>query len=216
MKTKNMLFINLGLVALAVLIGVLVYSRLPEQVASHWDIEGNVNGYMARFWGVFLMPIVMAGIVLLLWGLPEIDPLKGNIEKFRGDYNNFMLVMVLYFFFIHILTLLINLGVRLDLNRFVIPAMGIFIFFLGGLLGKARRNWFVGIRTPWTLSSEQVWDKTHRLGGILFRATGVLVLLGLFFPKANMWILLGAILFSTLLLYVYSYFVYRAEITDKS
>ena len=211
-----MLFINLGLVALAVLIGVLVYSRLPEQVASHWDIEGNVNGYMSRFWGVFLMPMVMAGIVLLLWGLPEIDPLKSNIEKFRGDYNNFMLVLVLYFFFIHVLTLLINLGVKLDLNRFVIPAMGIFIFFLGGLLTKARRNWFIGIRTPWTLSSEQVWDKTHSLGGLLFRAAGVLVLLGVFFPKVNVWILLGVVLLSTLVLYAYSYFAYKAEMAGKS
>ena len=206
---------NLGLVVLAVLVGLLVYSRLPGEVASHWDIEGNVNGYMSRFWGVFLMPMVMAGMVLLLWGLPEIDPLKGNIDKFRVDYNNFIVVMGIYFFFIHILTLLVNLGVVLDLNRFVIPAMGLFVFFLGGLLGKARRNWFVGIRTPWTLSSEQVWDKTHHLGGILFKIAGVVILLGVFFPKANIWLLLGAILLPVFVLIGYSFLEFRAEIAGK-
>ena len=215
MKTKNMLIVNLGLVALAVLVGLLVYSRLPGEVASHWDIEGNVNGYMSRFWGVFLMPIVIAAFTLLLWGLPEIDPLKGNIDKFRADYNNFIVVMGIYFFFIHILTLLVNLGIVLDLNRFVIPAMGLFVFFLGGLLGKARRNWFVGIRTPWTLSSEQVWDKTHHLGGILFKITGVVILLGVFFPKANIWLLLGAILLPVFVLIGYSFLEFRAETTGK-
>jgi uncharacterized membrane protein len=203
----------LSLIAAATLAGLLLWNRLPDQMASHWDVNDQVNGYIPRFWGVFLMPLVTLGMVALFLVLPNIDPLKANIAKFREIFNVFIVLIVGFMVYVHMLTLLWNLGyTNVGIGKSMLPAMGLLFVAIGAMLRKAKRNFFIGIRTPWTLSSDTVWDKTHQLGAVLFMASGALAFIGGFFGgMVAFWMLMIPLIGSTLFLLVYSYILYQQE-----
>lgn len=205
------LIVALILLLLSFLAGAYAYTRLPERVASHWNAQGQADGYTTRFWGAFLLPIVTAGLLLLLLGLPRTDPLKANFPAFRAQYEVFVTLFVGFMFYIHVLTILINLGVGLDILRWMSPVFGVLFFYIGVLVEKAKRNWFVGIRTPWTLSSDRVWDKTHALGGKLFKVSGLLAFLGVLFPKLGLFFVLVTAILAALITTVYSYIEFQRE-----
>ena len=196
-------------ILLAFVAGALVYPRLPEMVASHWNEFGEVDGYMPRLWGVFLVPLIMVAMGLLFLVIPAIDPLKHNIAMFRPQYDRFVVLMLLFMLAVHIFTLLWNMGLKISINRFMPVAMGLVFFFVGDLIRNAKRNFFVGIRTPWTLSNDVVWEKTHRLGAVLFQASGVVAALGALFERLSMWFILAPVMSAGLIPTVYSYFEFR-------
>jgi uncharacterized membrane protein len=197
----------------ATIAGVFLWSKFPEQMASHWDANDQVNGYMSRFWGVFLMPIVALGMLLLFLVIPNIDPLKANIAQFRETFNLFIAFIVGFMLYVHVLTLIWNLGyTQVGIGKSMLPAMGLLFILIGSMLRKAKRNFFIGIRTPWTLSSDTVWDKTHQLGAVLFMVSGVLAVIGGFFGgMVAFWMLFVPLMGSTLFLLVYSYVLYQRE-----
>ena len=212
MSTRNTIYLTIFLIALAVAFSISVYGRLPDQMASHWNTTNQVDGYISRFWGAFLMPVVSVGMLLLFLVIPQIDPLKANIAKFREYFNAFIALMVGFMVYMHILTMLWNLGYdQFNMGVVMLPALGLIFVFAGIMMRKAKRNFFIGIRTPWTLSSDRVWDETHRLGSTLFIASGILALLGAFFPDYAIWFILVPVLGSTLFLLVYSYILYQRE-----
>ena len=118
-------------------------------------------------------------------------------------------------FFIYALTIVWNMGFVFNMTQFIIPAMGILFFYIGTILGHTKRNWFVGIRTPWTLSSDVIWDKTHKLGGKLFKITGVMIFGSVFFPQYLLWFVLVPTISTVLILFVYSYIGYQKEKTRQ-
>jgi uncharacterized membrane protein len=213
MTTRLTTIIVLILIIGATIAGVLLWNKLPDQMASHWDVNDQVNGYMPKFWGVFMMPLVTLGMFVLFLVVPKIDPLKANIAEFRETFNLFITFMVGFMVYVHVLTLLWNLGYTgFGLGRAMLPAMGLLFIVIGSLLRKAKRNFFIGIRTPWTLSSDTVWDKTHQLGAVLFMASGVLALIGGFFGGViAFWFLLVPLIGSTIFLLIYSYLLYQRE-----
>jgi uncharacterized membrane protein len=197
----------------ATIAGVLLWNRLPGQMASHWNINDEVDGYMSKVWGVFMMPLITLGMFALFLIVPSIDPLKANIAKFREAFNLFIVLIVAFMLYIHGLTLAWSLGyTNFKMSTSMLPAMGFLFLFIGFMLRKAKRNFFIGIRTPWTLSSDTVWDKTHQLGAILFMASGVLAFIGgLFGGITAFWMLFVPLIGSTLFLVVYSYVLYQQE-----
>lgn len=212
MSTRNTIFITIFLIVFAVTFSLSVYGRLPEQMASHWNTTNQVDGYISRFWGAFLMPVISVGMLLLFLVIPQIDPLKANIAKFREYFNAFIVLIIGFMVYMHILTMLWNLGYdRFNMGAAMLPAMGLIFIFAGIMMRQAKRNFFIGIRTPWTLSSDHVWDETHRLGSILFIASGILALFGAFFPDYAIWFIMVPVLGSTLFLLVYSYILYQRE-----
>lgn len=191
-------------------VGGVLFSQMPSEMASHWNAAGQADGTISRLWGVFLFPIISLGLVGLFLIIPRIDPLRSNIQKFKSYYYGFILIFLVYFFYIYILTLLWNLDLRFDMTRALMPAVGVLFIVAGLMVLKAKRNFFIGIRTPWTLSSDEVWDRTHRLGGRLFIATGIITaILAAFFPEFAVWIMLGLILAVTLFSIVYSYLIFH-------
>ena len=182
---------------------------MPEKMASHWNIKGEVDGYLSKFWGLFLMPLLSIGILLLYLIIPNIDPLKKNIEKFRRYFDRFIALLLLFLFYLYALTIFWNLGFKFDMGQAIMPALAILFYYCGILLEKAKRNWFIGIRTPWTLSSDEVWGKTHKLGGKLFKTAGLFVLLGLFFKKYIFWFVLAPMLTAVIYIIAYSYFEHQ-------
>jgi uncharacterized membrane protein len=213
MSTRTTLILSLFLVAAAALFSLSVYSRLPEPIVSHWGVDDLPDGSMPRAWGAFLMPVVTTALVALLLALPAIDPFKANLAEFRGPLNLLILLLVLFMTYLHALTLAWNLGFTgFRMSAALLPAMGLLFIFIGALLRRVRRNFFIGIRTPWTLSSDRVWERTHSLGSKLFIASGCLALLGGFAagPTA-FWLVLTPLIGSALFLVAYSYVLYRQE-----
>ena len=213
MSTKSTIITSAILITIAIAAGVLLWNQLPAQMASHWDINDQVNGYMPKFWGVFLMPLITSGMLILFLVVPGMDPLKANIAQFRESFNLFIVLIITFMLYIHGLTLAWSLGfTNFKMSTAMLPFMGVLFIAIGFILKKAKRNFFIGIRTPWTLSSDSVWDKTHQLGSVLFMASGVLAVIGGFFGgMVAFWMMFIPLIGSSLLLVIYSYVLYRAE-----
>jgi len=211
MKLRKSEILIILLVLLSFGIGFYFYPELPDKVASHWNAQGQVDGYMGKFWGAFLMPVISVAMLLLFIIIPRVDPKKENIEKFRSSFDAFIVLIFVFMLYIYSLTICWNLGHVFSFIRFILPAFAVLFYFAGDLIGKAKMNWSVGIRTPWTLSSELVWKKTHALGAKLFKATAVISLLGLLLEKYAIWLLLGPVILSVLIVFVYSYLEYQKE-----
>jgi uncharacterized membrane protein len=186
--------------------------RLPDMVPSHWNAAGQIDGYMPRTTSLIMMPAVILGLGLLLLFIPSIDPLRTNVERFRGSYNWLVIGLSSFMLFMHVITLLAGLGVRFNIIYLMIPAMALLFFGLGFLIERAEPNWFIGIRTPWTMSSPTVWEKTHRLGGRLFKISAGLMLIGLAFPTAvGFYFTLVPMILTAFGTVIYSFVAYRAE-----
>ena len=212
MSTRNTIIFAIVLITGSLLAGVLLWDRFPNQMASHWNINDQVDGTMSRFWGVFILPVITTVMLLLFMLFPMIDPLKANIAKFRPIFNLFIVLIILFMTYIWTLTIFWNLGsTNFKMSSAMLPAIGLLFLFLGYLLRKAKRNWFIGIRTPWTLSSDRVWDETHRLGSVLFYVCAILALAGSLFGSYSFWFVIIPTLSVSLFLIVYSYFAYRRE-----
>jgi len=155
------------------------------------------------------MPLISTGLFLLFLAIPKIDPLRQNIEKFRKHYDIFVAIVIAFLTYIHLLIVVWNMDVSFSLVQFLAPAFAILLDYCGILTENAKRNWFVGIRTPWTLSDERIWEKTHKTGGKLFKVAGAIALLGIIFQDyAVLFVLLPVILVAVYTV-VYSYLEYQ-------
>lgn len=213
MSTRTTTLVVLLMVVAATLVGLLFWNRLPDPMASHWDVNDQVNGYIPKFWGVFMLPLITLGMLVLFLVIPSIDPLKANIAQFRGAFNLFIVLIVAFMLYIYGLSLAWNLGYTgFKMSGAMLPALGLLFIFIGFMLRQAKRNFFIGIRTPWTLSSDTVWNETHRIGAVLFMISGVLAFIGGFFGgTAAFWFMFVPIIGSTIFLLVYSYVLYQRE-----
>jgi uncharacterized membrane protein len=200
------------LVAVATIASVIAYPGMSERVQTHWNMSGEADGWSSRFSVAWMLPLVMAVMVVIFRGLPHVDPRRANYEKFRGAYDAIVIVILAFMLGMHFLLLATGSGYVLPVARIVPGSVGVMFIVLGVLLPKAHPNWFVGIRTPWTLSSDVSWERTHRLGGTLFLLSGVLALLAAFaFPEKAAWVLVASGVGSVILLFVYSFIVWRED-----
>lgn len=208
--------IILAVIVLSFAAGAYFYPSMPELMASHWGGNGNVNGYMSKFWALFLMPLMALAIFLLFLGLPKIDPLKANYAKFQKYYDGFLATFVAFMAYIYSLTILFNKGIEFNMTAALIPAMAILFYAVGMVLENTKQNWFIGIRTPWTLSSEKVWDKTNKLGAKFFKIFALLSLVLILFGDAGLMILVAIIIIPSFYLILYSYLEFRNETHENN
>jgi len=188
------------------------WSYVPEQMPIHWNWRGEVDGYGSRATGLLLLPVVALGIYLLLLFLPRIDPGYANYRSFATAYNVIRVTLLLFMAAIYGGMICAALGYRVDVSALAGVAVGALFVVLGNFMGKLRPNWFVGVRTPWTLSSKLSWTKTHRLAGWLFIAIGLAVAACALLQAR--WLLIGTGIATTVCLVwivVYSYWVYRND-----
>ena len=154
MKKNEIVMVVLTVVAFVV--AYLIYPALPERAASHWNAAGEVNGYMSRFWAVMILPLIMVIFSLMFILIPRIDPLKKNIAQFRKYFDWFVFFMMLFLVYIYALTIFWNFGWRFNFAVAITPAFAVLFYVCGIMVGKTKRNFFIGIRTPWTLSNDVV------------------------------------------------------------
>jgi len=212
---KKAIVAMLLIVVAAFAVSLYFYPQLPERMATHWNERGEVNGHMSKLWGSFLLPIMLLGLVGLFLVLPKIDPLKRNYPAFKRYYYGVVALVLVFMLYIHIVSLVANMGFAFNMSYIILFPLALLFFFLGLVLPKVKRNWFMGIRTPWTLSSESVWAKTHKLGGWLFVAYGFFLMVMLLFYDLVVgyftWIIMVPILSLVGFTFVYSYYEYWKE-----
>lgn len=199
-----------AIIALMFISGAYIYPSMPETMATHWDVDGNVNGYSTRAVGVFLIPALTLGIYLLMLAIPHIAVYRKNIESFKQYYFYLIAGIVIFLAVVQSAMLAANMGYAFDMSYIIMPAIAVFFYGIGIILDKTRRNFFIGIRTPWTLSSDAVWEKTNRLGSKMFRVFGVLAVLSLLVPGSLLFFI-AAVLIGVAYLLVYSYLEYEKE-----
>ena len=174
-----------ALVALAVT--WYVWDQLPPRMATHWDAFGHVNGYSSRAFGGFLAPVLIVGLTLLFQVLPALDPRNANYPKFADTYWAIANAVVLFVGIVHLMVLAYGLGYPVAMTRVLPLGLGVLFIVLGNVLPRVEPNWFVGIRTPWTLSSDTVWRKTHRTGGWTFFLGGCALVVEGVIPLGSLW-----------------------------
>jgi len=211
MNKKIYLIASFLIVIIAFILAGVLYSRMPDRMASHWGLSGEVNGYMSKSWGLFMPPAIILILFLFFLILPRLDPLKKNIKEFENYYYGFITIIILFLFYIYLLTIFWNQGCKIDIIRFLIPGFAILMYAAGVVMAKSKQNWFLGIRTPWTLSSEIVWNKTHQLGAKLFETSAIISLIGFFVKQYAIWLIIIPVILSAITAFIYSYLIYKKE-----
>ncbi len=200
------------LVVLSIIVSVYAYPRLPDRVPIHWNIHGQPNGYGSRLFATVLFPALLLVMWAFLRGLPRIDPRRANYAKMEGTYDLVVNAALTIVLLAHGSSIAAALGAHVAIERVIPAAIGLMLVVIGNVMPRARPNWWFGIRTPWTLSNDRVWERTHRVGGRLFVAAGVLIVIAAFLPPL---VALPAIVVfgagSSLAAVVYSYFAWREE-----
>ncbi len=205
---KYLLLLVLFCLALAA-VGTVARSYMTDRLAVHWNVQGQADGYGSAFTAIYLFPLIILAAGVLVMALPNLDPLRANVLGFRDSLYKFILAFSLYMGYVYLLTLAWNLGLRFDMNRLLPPAFALLFWMAGSLMARAKRNFFIGIRTPWTLSNDLVWDRTHARGAVAFKACALVCLLGLLLPAYALVFLLVPLLIVTSYLVIYTYLEYR-------
>ena len=209
MNARRRNLLGAAIIAVTGLAGVALMGRLPEQVAIHFGPSGQPDNYVGKLLALALIPALQAVMLAMFAILPRIDPLGENIQKFGDMYNWLVLVIIGFLGYIHGVVLLWNIGYEFAVMQAVVPAIAVLYYFIGMVMERAEQNWFVGIRTPWTLSNEEVWQNTHALGGTLFKIAAVIALGGLVLPQYAVVLIAGPAALLAVVTTVYSYWDYR-------
>jgi uncharacterized membrane protein len=206
--TRKYYFIGIVLTA-AVFVAILIaYPQLPNQVPTHWNMQGQANDYSAK-WTLFLIgPGLMAGILLLFYFLPWLSPKQWQIDTFQSTYLYIMVVLVSMLAYFTGVSLWVGLGYAANVERAIVGGICLLFALLGNVMGKVRRNFYIGVRTPWALANERVWNATHRFAAKIFVLGGVIGL-ALTAIGVKGWLPFAALMASALVPVVYSLVVYK-------
>ena len=199
------------------LIGVCAFPFLPAVVPIHWGANGQPNGYGSKWIDTLLFPLLSLGVYGLVRGLlaagPRLSGRSGMAANARVS-NVLLLAIVLFLLLVQCGVIATALGMNIGLNLIINLGVSVLLIFLGNFMGKIRRNFWMGIRTPWTLASEPVWERTHRVGGWVFVAIGLLGIPFSFIPLLRIWGVVALLILASIFLYVYSYICYRQQTSE--
>ena len=203
---------GLVIAALALIVSIWAYPQLPPTIATHWNMRGTADGFSGRATAVLIMPLVIIGLTGLFNVLPKLDPRRANYAKFIDTYWLIANAVILFILIGHGMIVATGLGYPVKIDRFMPIGVGLLFIVLGNFLTRVEPNWFIGIRTPWTLSSDTVWRKTHRTGGWLMVVGGFVLAASVFLPHgAFLPLLIAAILIVAVIPVVQSYVLWKRE-----
>lgn len=203
MQVLKYVFVLLMLVA-----GILVYERLPEIIPTHWNFAGEADGFGPKATFVWLFPGIAIAMLILFWVLPKIDPKKDKYKKFAEVWEIMQAVIVGYFAYMYFVSMYAAMVAEVNVSAFVLVGVGVLFLIMGNYMGKVRQNYFVGIKTPWTIENEDVWNKTHRLGGWCFVIAALIFILQGLTGFISIWLFGLAIVIAALVPIIYSYVIF--------
>ena len=202
-------------VVLAVMAGISLWAapRMPDSVPIHWNLRGEPDGFGSPLQALTMTPLITIAMALLLWFLPAIDPRREHLVRSGRAYNAMWITLVVFLLGVHTITVLsAATDASLPILSLVPAALGVLFIVIGNYLPKISSNWFMGIRTPWTLTSELSWRRTHRIGGMLFVALGVILLVSSFTIERAAGAIAGAgAVAIAVVTFAYSYVVWRND-----
>ena len=207
-ENKKTLLLTCGVILLPILAGLLLWNRLPERIPAHWGLGGEVDGWNGKGFAVFAMPLMMLGLQLLCFFVTASDPKRSNIRR------KFFTLVLWIIPVLSVLTSSISyaaaLGVQLPVDRIVPGFMGLMLVIIGNYMPKFQQSYTLGIKLPWTLNSEENWNRTHRFGGRIWAAGG----LGVILSSLLGWSLVSLAIFLVIVLAptIYSYVLFRKGI----
>jgi uncharacterized membrane protein len=208
MKTRTANILSFAFIAAACAVAVVLYPALPEQIPTHWNAAGEVDDYTAKPWGVVVFPLIAAGVWALFRVIPLISPKGFRTGEFTDVINLLQTTIVGFTSGITVVVLLEAVGIDMYVDNVVPIAAGLLLVVIGNYLSKVRKNFFIGIRTPWTLASDEVWYRTHRLGGRMFVVAGLVLMASAFFEQFAL-VMALVVVVAALVPVVYSYLLYR-------
>lgn len=215
LKLQNLLIFSGIVIALLFALSAWAWVVIPagEPIPVHWGPNGEPDRFGGKFEGLLLLPIITTAVVGLLTLVPFIDPRKENILRSGPAYRAIWIGLLLFMALIHAAIIATVMGVIVPIDRVITIGIGALFMVIGNFMGKVRRNYMFGIRTPWTIASTLAWDKTHRICGRLFFLLGLVMAIGgLFVGGVTMIILMLIGLFSILIFsLVYSYTVWKND-----
>jgi uncharacterized membrane protein len=185
----------------------IYYGKLPEQIPTHWNFQGEIDGHMSKPWGVYLIPIISSVLSLILWYLPKIAPKGFKLDGAKKVYNIIVFVLSVFLYVIMIITFKAALDNSLNTTQILFILMGLLNVIIGNYLSKVPKNFFLGIRTPWTLASDKVWYQTHRLGSWTFILCGLLIVIAALIDLSRM-VIITLLLLAVLIPAIYSLISY--------
>lgn len=209
MKLTTIDKISFVCIAILLVIAAVLYPSAPDQMPTHWNAQGEIDGYGSKVIGLFLLPSILLILYIFFLFIPQMTVHKENFSSFRTYFEKLKLLLTLFFSFFYLVTLLPVWGILFPIIYFIIPAVSILLYYSGYILQFTKRNHFIGIRTPWTLASDEVWEKTHKTGSITLRLTAIVFMIVLWYPELFIWVIAGVILVNVAFLYLYSYILYK-------
>jgi immunity protein, SdpI family len=202
----------LVLLLISISASIFAWPRLPERVATHWDMNGDVNGYSSKIVATVIFPILLLVVWGFMRGLPRVDPWRPNYSKMQGAYDLVVNAGLTVVCLVQLAVIAVNLGAPISIARLAPVVVGVVFVMIGNVLPRARQNFWFGIRTPWTLTNARVWERTHRVGGYLMVAAGVLVIVAAFLPIEMSGVVIAVpLLAAGLISVIYSYIAWRQE-----
>jgi uncharacterized membrane protein len=205
---RRLLVGGTALVALTAAVSALAYPELPAEMATHWNASGEVDGTMPRSLALALLPSIAALALAVFLALPRVDPRTGY-ESFRPAYDALAFAALALLAYLHGVLVAFNAGYDVGVLQALAPAIGVVYVVAGYVTRRAEQNWFVGVRTPWTLEDEAVWDRTNRVVGRLFQVGGVVAALGAVFPAYALAFVLAPAVVVAVASVGYSYHLYH-------
>jgi uncharacterized membrane protein len=201
-------WLSILIIAFSFVFAAVMYPSLPEYIPTHWNAAGDVDNYTPKPWGVFLLPALAWVLFVIMKLIPVISPKGFRTDQFMEVVRLFQVVLVAFMAVLTVATLLYAAGYEIAMPRFMTGTLGVLFLILGNYMGKVRKNFFIGIRTPWTLASSEVWVRTHRLAAWLFTLAGIAALMSaLYLPDLRV-VVVGALI-AGFVPVIYSFLLYR-------
>lgn len=214
-QIKPILLYGTAILIIMLVMSAYAWQIIPEgeKIPVHWGVDGQPDRYGSKFEGLLLMPIIYIGLIAMFCGIPFIEPRRFNLVSSQKAYLTIVFCLLLFMAAIHGVTIYAALGRNVEMNKVVSLGIGLLFLVIGNYMGKIRSNFFCGIRTPWTLSSELSWNKTHRLGGKLMMALGLLIMSSPLLPGDDfpVFLVLGGVFGTVAVLFVYSFWIWKND-----
>ncbi|MBN1175472.1 SdpI family protein [Candidatus Woesearchaeota archaeon] len=207
--------ILVALIVASMALSVHFYNDMPDKMATHWDSHEVANGWTSKDVALFMFPTILGLLTVIFLLIPNIDPLKQNLLKFERQFGVFMILLSTFIIVIQAQVISWNKGIPISPSFITTIALGILFFYAGTLLKKSKRNYFIGIRTPWTLNSDYVWEKTHRVGSILFKIAAIIFIFSSLLKGITSWIIIITVFSLVIITMIYSYTLYIKEEKSK-
>ncbi len=206
--------IPIGLIVLMLAIGAYFYPVMPDRMPIHWNAAGQIDNYGSKMTALFIIPIIVLVVYIFLSAIPALEVHRENISGFRHFYG-IKVSIVLFMFALYAATITQALGYTFDMGRLTIVLVAILFYYIGYAIRDVKKNYFIGIRTPWTLSSEKVWAETHRAGSFFFRLMALVMLAGFFFDGYRIYFVLVPVIALLLFSLLYSFYLFKQEQKGK-